>query len=132
MAGWSSFLTKWWIKYYRQGMPIREPTGTPQYSLALKKLKGRIREIEDGAFAGPKADRLRIGELLDGLLLHYKLNNRSYRDFAKPAVTLDLRPWFGELRARDLDTPRVQSYQLKRQAEGAAPVQSTASVHFSR
>ena len=113
-------LPKWWIKYYRQGRPIREPTGTPQYSLALKKLRARIREIEDGAFAGPKADRLRIGELLDGLLLHYKLNNRSYRDFAKPAVTLHLRPGFGELRARDLDTPRVQSYQLKRQAEGAA------------
>src|SRR5215469_9661009 len=87
-------LPKWWIKYHRHGQSVREPTGTTSYSLALNKLKGRIREIEEGTFAGPKADRLRIGELLDDLLLHYQLNNRSYRDFAKPAVTLHLRPWF--------------------------------------
>jgi integrase len=113
-------LPKWWLKYYCQGRPIREPTGTTHRGLALRKLKARIREIEEGMFAGPKADRLRIGELLDGVLLHYKLNNRSYRDFARPAVNLHLRPWFGEIRARDLDTPRIQAYQLKRQAQGAA------------
>jgi hypothetical protein len=53
---------------------------------------------------------------LDDLLLHYRLNNRSYRDFAKPVVTLHLWPWFGEIRARDLQTPNLQAYQLKRQA----------------
>src|SRR5579863_3580573 len=113
-------LPKWWIKYYRNGRAFREPTGTAKYSLALKKLKSRIQEIEDGTFAGRKADRLRIAELLDDLLVHYQVNNRSYRDFAKPAVSRHLRPHFNALRARDLDTPSVQAYQLKRHAEGAA------------
>src|SRR5579863_4208320 len=72
-------LPKWWIKYYRNGRAFREPTGTAKYSLALKKLKRRIQEIEDGTFAGRKADRLRIAETrsITGLIATSQ-NQRSH------------------------------------------------------
>ena len=109
-----------WIKFYRDRHPIRESAQTTSYREAEQKLKTRIKEIQDGTFCGPKAERLRISDLLDGLLTDYQVNQKSYRDFADPAVRLHVRPYFGSMRARELDTPRVQAYQLQRRKEGAA------------
>ena len=109
-----------WIKFYRDGRPIRESAQTTSHREAEQKLKTRIKEIQDDTFCGPKAERLRIGDLLDDLLTDYQVNQKSYRDFADPAVRLHVRPYFGSMRARELDTPRVQAYQLQRRKEGAA------------
>src|SRR5438067_48834 len=114
-------LPTYWIKVYDDGRPIRQSAKTTSYKEAQKRLRELIKETEDGTFCGPKAERLRIGELLDDLLTDYQVNNpKSYRDFADPAIRLHVRPHFGSMHARQLDTPRVQAYQLQRREEGAA------------
>jgi integrase len=77
-------------------------------------------EITDNRFPGPKAQRVRIGELLEYLLLDYQVDGKALKDFADPIVRCHLRPYFGRLKAVDLATPTVHEYMLKRGRQGAA------------
>lgn len=113
-------LPTWWIKYSNDGQPIRESTGTKHFKAAESFLKNRIKEIEAGIYSGPQADRIRIEELLEDLLINYQVNGRAYKDFAEPIVRLHLRPCFGSMRARKLTTPDVERFIRKRKKEGAA------------
>ena len=111
----------WWIKYRdKMGRIVRESTKSTMYSEAEKLLKRRIREIHEGSFAGPKSERILINELLDDLLLDYRVNGKAFKDFADPIVRCHLRPRFGSMRATTLTTPHVQAYMIERRAEGAA------------
>lgn len=112
-------LPTYWLKYRDNGRVFRESARTTSYQEAKRKLRKRLAEIEDGTFSGPRADKLKIDELLDDLLLDYQVNGKSYKDFAEPIVRLRLRPHFGWLRARDLTTPKVENYILLRRDEGA-------------
>ncbi len=114
-------LPNWWIKYSdAAGGIFRESARSAQYKHAESLLKRRIMEIADNRFPGPKAQRLRVGELLDQLLWDYQVNGKALKDFADPIVRCHLRPYFGRLRAVDLTTPLVQEYMLKRTGQGAA------------
>jgi hypothetical protein len=46
----------WWIKYYRNGKPYRETSGSDKESKARKLLNQRLGEIALGRFVGPDAD----------------------------------------------------------------------------
>lgn len=114
-------MPNWWIKYSDAvGRIVRESTRSPQFKHAENLLKRRIMEIADNRFPGPKAHRVRIGELLDQLLVDYKVNGKALKDFADPIVRCHLRPYFGRMRAVGLTTPIVHEYMLKRRRQGAA------------
>ena len=114
-------LANWWIKYTdKTGKVVRESSNGTKYFEAEKLLKRRIREIHEGSFMGPKSERILINELLDDLLLDYRVNGKAFKDFADPIVRLHLRPHFGSMRATNLTTPHVQAYMIERRAEGAA------------
>jgi integrase len=119
-------LPVWWIQYCKDGRVCRESSkrdGRPgNLSDAADLLKRRIKEIGSGTFGGPRIDRIKVGELLDDLLLDYKMNNaKSYKDFAEPIVRLHLRPAFGHLRASRLTTTLVNAYRDQRLESEAAP-----------
>jgi len=113
-------LQTWWVKYSKNGQIFRESSGGDKYADAERLLRKRTAEIFGGAFAGPQADRIKVGELLDDLLLDYQVNGKAYRDFAEPIVRVQLRPVFGSMRATELDTPAVQRYMADRRKQGAA------------
>src|SRR6266581_1121208 len=62
----------WWIKFYQQGRPFRESTGTLDHAEAKKKLQAREGDIAKGEFAGVKADRLKYDALAADLRVHYE------------------------------------------------------------
>ena len=80
-------LPTWWIKYSNDGQPIRESTGTKRFKAAESFLKNRIKEIEAGIYSGPQADRIRIEELLEDLLINYQVNGKAYKDFAESGAS---------------------------------------------
>ena len=87
-------LPNWWIKYSNgSGRIFRESSRSSRIQVAEKLLKQRIQQIEDRLFAGPKYDRILIGELLDELILDYRVNGKSLKDFADPIVRCHLRPY---------------------------------------
>src|SRR5262245_22477631 len=66
----------YWIKYYRDGRPFRESTGTLDKTEARRKLKQREGEVAEGRFRGVRMDRTRFEELSEDLKIHYTIAGR--------------------------------------------------------
>ncbi len=112
----------YWIKYYQDGRPKQEPTHSFKESDARRLLKLREGAVAKGLPLNLRADKITVGELLDDLLLDYRVNHqRSYKDFAEPIVRVQLQPAFQHLRAARLTTSMIQGYRDRRLEDEAAP-----------
>ena len=111
---------RWWIQYRKNGRTFRESSKSDLKGDAENLLKNRVSQIVSGTFAGPSMERITIGELLDDLEMDYKVNGKSWRDFAEPIIRVHLRPQFGKMRATNLTTPDVQKYMSERRKQEAA------------
>jgi integrase len=112
--------SRWWIQYRHNGNTVRESSKSDLKGDAENLLKNRLAQIIGGSFAGPKMERITIGELLDDLERDYKTNGKSWHDFADPIVRVHLRPHFGNMRASRLTTVEVQRYISGRRKTRAA------------
>jgi hypothetical protein len=65
----------WWIKYYRNGIPMRESSESEKESDAKKLLKQREGDVVRGAPVVPNAGRVRFFELAEDLV-NNKVNGR--------------------------------------------------------
>ena len=120
----------WWVKYYRNGNPYRETSGSEKESEAWKLLKRRLGEIALGRFIGPDAERVTIRELAEDYLTDYRINARKSLDKAERMVKRhdeegkeidsELMAYFGDCKAHNVGTDRVRTYTAKRIEEGAA------------
>jgi integrase len=120
----------WWIKYYRNGKPYRESSGSDKEGDARKLLKKRLGEIMLGRFVGPDAERVTIRELAEDYLNDYRVNGRKSLDKAERMVKRhdendkeidsELMAFFGDLKAHSVGTDRMKAYIAKRIEEGAA------------
>ena len=54
----------WWIKYYRDGVPMRESTESEKESVAKNLLKQREGDIVRGVPITPQTNRATFDELL--------------------------------------------------------------------
>jgi integrase len=109
-----------WIKYHRNGKPIRESTHTTQRKKAEHLLRKRLAEISTGAYLGPKLERIRMTELADDLVREYRINERKSVDDLVARWTLHLKPFFGVLRAVEVSSSLVARYIDSRQQGSAA------------
>ena len=108
----------WWIKFYRNGKPIRESAGTPKESEARRLLRRREGEAEEGKPHIPNVTRVRLEELLDDVLTDYRVNGK--RSLARAELSVShLKEHFALRRAVDLGTPAVRQYIARRQGDGA-------------
>src|SRR5262245_56587274 len=118
----------WWIKYYRNGKPYRETSGSEKESDARKLLKKRLGEIALGRFVGPDAERVTIRELAEDYLNDYRVNGRKSLEKAEEMVTrLDdegnkkdspLMANFGDCKAHSLRADMVNAYVSERLEKG--------------
>jgi integrase len=115
----------WWVKYYRNGKPLRESSKTANISEARRLLGKREEEIATGSFLGLITDRVRFEDLAEDLLNEYRANDRKSLKWARRRVEQHLAPFFGGLRAMGVTTDRVRAYTVKRQDQGA----SNASIN---
>jgi len=109
---------RWWIAFYVHGVEVREPGGKTERE-ARKKLKGRIKESCSSDYVGPQAEKLRVNDLLDTLVIHLEnkgVKSRSHLSHIKP-----IRRHFGFDRAMALDGDRIERFIAEQRKEGKAP-----------
>lgn len=121
----------WWMKYYRNGRPIRESTGTDKETVAKHALKLREGDVAAGRPVSPKAGKVRVEELLDDLVTEYQANDRRSLDGVTRIVTR-LKTAFGHRRAHDLTTADVQRYVVDRQTVPGPEEAGAANATINR
>jgi len=109
---------RWWVRYHRRGKDIREPARTTDERVAYKLLRKRHGEIAGGTFVGPKEERVTFADLDRVLVEKYELQGRRSLSTARLRLR-HLRGFFGDERAIDITTARLQAYQTHRRHEGA-------------
>jgi integrase len=108
-----------WVKYYRNGKPIRESAHTSKPKEAEKFLHRRLGEISTGSFVGLRIEKIRVAELADDLIREYRINGRKSIDDLQARWDLHLKPFFGLHRAVEVSSQLVASYIDARQQESA-------------
>ena len=109
----------WWVKYYRNGQPVRESSHSTSEMDAKALLNRRMGALAAGEPIVPNAERVTVDTLLDDLLTEYRVNGRRSLSRAEKSVKR-LREHFGLARAVNVDTAAVRRYIDVRQAASAA------------
>jgi hypothetical protein len=107
----------WWIKYYRNGQPMRESTRSAMEGDAKSLLKKREGDIESGLPVSPKLSRIRFDEAADDLETEYEVNGRRSADELERRIRLHLVPHFSGRRLVAITTADVNAFILKRQRD---------------
>ncbi|PYV54374.1 MAG: site-specific integrase [Acidobacteria bacterium] len=108
-----------WIKYHRNGKPIRESAHTVKVKEAEKLLRARLAAISTGTYVALKLEKMRISELADDLIREYRINGRKSIEDLKARWELHLKPFFGLMMAVEVTSQIVAHYIDARQQEGA-------------
>ena len=108
-----------WVKYYVNGRPVRETTGTRRESDARRFLKEREGRIAVGKPILPRADRIRYEEIARDLREHYQATGaRNLKEAETRLQHLDR--FFESRRVAALSQADATSYVLERQGNGAS------------
>src|SRR2546426_9959082 len=75
-----------WIKYYCNGKPIRESSGSALEREARALLSRRMGALASGQPIAPRADKVTVDELLTDLITEYKVNGRRSLERAEISV----------------------------------------------
>jgi integrase len=113
-----------WIKYYRNGAPIRESAGTNKDQVARNLLKQREGDIARGVPVTPQTNRCTIDELFADVLNDYRVNQRRTIQDAERRVK-DLLAVFGGRKAASVTVADVRQYVAGRLERGL----SNASIN---
>ena len=109
----------WWIQYHVRGRPMRESSASTNLAVARRLLKLHHGEVAAGKPVTVDIERTRFEDLKEILLNEYKVNDR--RSVARVESALrHLSAYFGEARARDITSDRVNAYIVDRREHGAA------------
>jgi integrase len=109
----------WWIKYYKNGKPYRESTGTDKKMVAKKLLDRKEGEIAQGMVPGIQFDKVTFDELAEALLRDYRINQKKSLARAEWSVR-HLKVYFESWRVQAITSPEINKYVSARLEEGAA------------
>ena len=109
----------WWVKYYANGQPIRQSTGTANKEAARQFLKVREGRVATGQPVLPRADRVRYDEAATDLRQHYEATGA--RNLTEAGWRLaHLGAFFAGWRLVAIGPQDATDYMVKRQGERAA------------
>src|SRR5262245_41326124 len=99
----SVYLKRGWcyVKYYANGKPVSEATGTKNKAEARRLLQARLGQLAEGRFVGPAAERVTFGDLSEMIFDDYRVNGRKTLAWVKRRVNLHLAPVFGQRKAHE-------------------------------
>ncbi len=109
----------WWVKYYVNGRPVRESTGTVKEKKAEQFLKAREGRVATGQPILPRVDRIRYDEATQDLRQHYQATGRRNLEEAEYRLT-HLDAFFMGRRIAAIGPAEATTYVTKRQGEGAS------------
>ncbi len=108
----------WWVKYYVNGRPIRESTGSDKETEARRFLKAKEGRVAIGQPVLRRADRIRYGEAAEDLRKHYRTTGR--RSLREAEIRLKhLDRFFRHTRLASIDHATITRYVETRQQAGA-------------
>jgi len=109
-----------WVKYYRDGRPFYESSGSTIKGDARRLLRSREGDITKGVAIAPRMGSRKFKELGQDVLTDYKINaKKSYKE-TEGRFRLHILPYLGHLKASLISTATIQQYIAKRQEEDAA------------
>jgi len=109
----------WWVKYYVNGRPVRESTGTDKEKAAERLLKEREGRVAIGQPILPRADRVRYEEAVADLRAHYETTGeRNLEEVGWRLAHLDAL--FTGRRLAAIGPAEATAYVAKRQAQNAS------------
>jgi integrase len=108
----------WWVAYYAPGpdgkaAEVRESTKSESEDAARKVLRDRLRQVANHrsgvkAFAGPKAEKLTVADLLDALKADFR--QRKIKSLSRQLSHLKYaREYFRDHRAQSLTTDNIRA-----------------------
>jgi len=110
----------WWMKYYRNGKPIRATSRSRKLRDARALLRIREAATKPPNLLDMQPDRVRFEEIADDFLNDYRANKRKSLVWAQRRTERQLKPFFAGLRVAEITTERVRAYRAKRESEGAS------------
>lgn len=109
----------WWAKYYVNGAPRRESTGTEKQEEARRFLKLREGAVGKGAPVAPRLDRILYDEAAQDLRGHYRTTGA--RDLGEAEFRLKhLDSFFAGRRIATIGPADARAYVAQRQREKAS------------
>jgi len=109
----------WWVKYYVNGRPVRESTGTEKEKEAERFLKTREGRAAAGMPILPRVDRVRYDEIAEDLRQHYRTTGS--RDVVEAEKRLKhLGGFFCGMRVAGIGGAEATTYVEHRQRQEAA------------
>src|SRR5262245_20855296 len=112
--------TTWWIKYYRNGIPMRESSGSVAEEDARTLLRTREGDIARGLPITPRVGRIRFEELAEDLINDYTVNGKRSLSHIKRRVEKHLTPFFAGRFVSGITTPEIRKYVVRRQQASAS------------
>ncbi len=110
----------WWIKFYDNGRPRYESSGSRKETDAKRLLSLRLGQVEQNNCPAPEAQKARFEDLALSLENEYRANGRRSLGHLLVRIT-HLHRFFGSMRAISITTDHAWKYIVKRQEEGAKP-----------
>ena len=108
----------WWIKFYRNGKPYQESSGSRKKGAAIESLKNREGKIADGQIPSLKIEKVRFDELKNNLIKDYRINKRKSLRRLNGSIN-HLNEVFEGMKAVAITTDKIEEYIETRQDEGA-------------
>jgi integrase len=102
-------LMVYWVKYYKDGKPLRESTKTTDYEQAVTFLADRMADVTKGKTPNIKLNRVRFNDLSEDFLSDYRINGKKSLERAEISVA-HLKDFFGNMLVIELDTSKVRKY----------------------
>ncbi len=113
----------WMMKYYRDGRPIVESSGTDDKTEAKKTLRSRETDIDKGLPMSAQVGKLRFAEARTDIERNYKFKGNSTTADLQRRITLHLEPVFGGRRMSTITSPEITAYVDSRLDEDASHAQ---------
>jgi integrase len=110
----------WWIKFYKNGQPIRESSHSKDEAKARSLLKIRLGQVESGEYRGPTQNRVRVSALLHLVVEDYSVSKKRSLEDLKYRIEKNLRPAFGQVRAASFGNSHVDNYIRSRRGDRAS------------
>jgi integrase len=121
-----------YLKYYVNGKPIEVPSGTDDYDEAVGMLKKRMAAAVDRPDYSDQPERVRMGQLFDLLIGHYRFKERKSTYDTELRVNAHLRRFFGQMKAQALGTTVVKKYIEHRRRQQAEPATINKELSWLR
>ena len=96
----------YWVKYYKDGKPLRESTKTTDYDEAVTFLADRVTDVTKGKTPNLQLNRVKFDDLSKDFLSDYRINGKKSLERAEISVTR-LDQFFGNMLAIQIDTSKV-------------------------